>query len=178
MTEDRKRRKRREASSIDEPSPAPGAPPKSRVESRVGLWVVNSGRMKQYGDYVIERVGQVVRRQYLRNDELLLKHGYVVPLQEHMEARRCESCGLTFTGSVMSGPYKAHLEYARHDMAKVDLDTGLQAPDGRKPRVGDPGADPDVEDRSDWDLEPEGAPAERKLEEESPRGVRLSLGNR
>ena len=78
----------------------------------------------------------------------------------------------------MSGPYKAHLEYARHDMAKVDLDTGLQAPDGRKPRVGDPGADPDVEDRSDWDLEPEGAPAERKLEEESPRGVRLSLGNR
>jgi hypothetical protein len=134
--------------------------------------------MKQYGDLPIERTGQVIRRQYLRNDDLLLKHGYVRALEDHDDLERCPACGLIFLGNSISGPYKQHLAYARHDLAKLDLDTGLGSPDGRKHRVGDVAADPDADASDDWDLEPEGAPTMPKLEDESPRGVRVSMGNR
>lgn len=174
-TKDEKRRKRRE---VPEPSPAPGVPPKARVEDRHGLWVVNSSRMKQYGDCVIERTGQVIRRQHLRNDDVLLKHGYVRPIEEDEEAEQCASCGLVFLGDALSGSFKTHRAFARHDLAKTDLDASIQTPSGRPHRVGDLAADPDASDAGDWDLEPDGAPGARKLEEETPRGVTVSMGNR
>lgn len=151
---------------------------KSKDDSRRGLWVVTFGRMKQYGDLAIERPGQVIRQQHLMNDEKLLKHGYVRPLTKHEEFRPCDSCGLTFLGSITSGPYKSHREYARHDLAKVDLDSGTVAPDGRVPRA-DVEGDPDSAKGGEWDLERDGAPPATKLEEEVPsREIRTSLGNR
>lgn len=152
-------------------------PPK-KADERRGLWIVVSGRMKQYGDDVIERPGQIIRQQYLRNDDVLLKHNYVRLLDEHDDMEKCQSCGAMFLGSVTAGPYKAHLAYARHDLATLDLDTGLAGKDGRVLRVGDIAADPDSNDSGDWDLETEGAPSAGRLEEEAPGGVRLSMGSR
>lgn len=172
MATAKKRRERRE--SFDEPSPEPGKPAKTQALSRKGLWVVNSGRMKQYGDYVIEGPGQIIRQQYLRNDDVLLKLGYVRPLKSRDETTQCKACGLVFLGTLTVGPYKAHLAAARHDLAQTDLDSGTTRPDGRKRRVGDE-SDPDSDSGGDWDLEPEGAPAPSKLEEESPSGVRVSM---
>ena len=166
-----KRRRRRE------PVPEPSTPAATKtVLDRRGLWVVVSGRMKQYGDVRIERPGQVIRQQYLRNDDVLLKHNYVSPLQDHEDAERCEVCGLVFTGSVTAGSYKAHREYARHDLAKVDLDAGTVTEGSEKARVGDIVEDPDSEAGGEWDIEPDGAPGEKKLEEINPGGVRVSMG--
>ena len=168
--------KRRKRHGVAEPSPAPGQPPASRVEDRHGLWVVVSGRMKQYGDYVIERPNQVIRQQHLKNDDLLLKHNYVRPLSETEEMEQCGACGLVFLGSITSGAYRAHLGFARHDLAQTDLDTGLSRPDGRPHRVGDE-SNPDADNAGDWDLEPDGAPGPAKLEEELPQGARVSMGS-
>ena len=158
-----------------EPSPEPGKPAKTQALDRRGLWVVVSGRMKQYGDFVIERPGQVIRQQYLKNDDLLLKHNYVRLLKDEEDVEQCQSCGLVFLGTVLAGPYQSHLSYARHDLATVDLDTGVKSGHRPSPRTGDISGDPDSDDGGDWDLEREGAPAEPKLEQISPGGVRVSL---
>jgi len=173
--EKKKRRRRREA--IAEPVSSKPKPSQATVDRR-GLWVITSGRMKQYGDFVIERPGQIIRQQYLKNDELLLKHSYVRPLQDEEELTQCSVCGLMFLGSVTTGPYKSHLAYARHDLAKVNLDAGTATKDGKRARTGDIAEDPDSGAGGEWDLEPDGAPGERKLEEESPHGVRVSIGRR
>lgn len=167
--------KRRRREEVDEPSPAPGKPAKTHALGRKGLWVVISGRMKQYGDYVIESPGQIIRQQHLRNDDLLLKHGYVRPLKKHEDITQCKSCGLIFLGTITTGPYKSHLGAARHDLEQTDLDSGTQRPSGRRRRVGDESS-PDADNAGDWDLEPEGAPPPTKLEDESPQGVRISMG--
>lgn len=173
VKEVKKRKKRRE--HREEPSPAPGIPAKTQAFDRRGLWVVVSGRMKQYGDYLIESPGQIIRQQYLRNDDLLLKHHYVKPLQDQEDVTQCKSCGLMFLGTITIGPYKSHLAYARHDLAKTDLDADMQHPAGRRPpRVGDE-ANPDADNAGEWDLEPDGTPPATKLEDESPGGVRVSM---
>lgn len=133
------------------------------AESRRGLWVVMSGRMKQYGDLVIERPGQVIRPAYLRNDDVLLKHNYVKPLKRVEEIKECERCGLMFLGNSISGPYQKHLAYARHDLNKLDLDASIKGKDGKKPRVGDASEDPDSDASGAWDLEDEGAPPPTKM---------------
>ena len=158
---------------VPEPSPAPGVPPKSRIESRDGLWVVMFGRMKQYGDTTIERPGQVIRRQYLRNDDVLLKRGYVKPLADIEEIEQCTVCGLVFTGTNTSGPFRDHRGYARHDLSQTDLDSGITQEHTPPHRVSDPN-NPDAE--TEWDLEPDGAPGMSKMEEAQPGGARISLG--
>lgn len=172
-TKTKKRSKRREA-VVDEPSPAPGKPPKSKVESRDGLWVVTSGRMKQYGDCLIEQPGQVIRKQHLKNDDVLLKHNYVRPLRDEEEMEQCKTCGLVFTGSVTTGAYMAHLGRARHDLTQADLDAGIERRAPKKSREGSE-ANPDADNAGEWDLEPEGSPPPTKLESEFPRGVQTTL---
>lgn len=156
-------------------NPEPVSEPSKKELSRRGLWVVIFGRMKQYGDLAVERPGQVIRQQYLMNDDKLLKHGYVRPLTRHEDVRQCAACGLTFLGSETSGPYKSHLEYVRHDKAKLDLDAGTSTPDGKVPRA-DAEGDPDSTRGGEWDLEQEGAPPVTKMEPENPGGVRVSMG--
>ncbi len=134
------------------------------AESRRGLWVVVSGRMKQYGDLVIERPGQVIRPAYLRNDEVLLKHNYVKPLKKHEDITTCDRCGSTFLGDAISGPYQNHLADARHDLNKLDLDSGAKGKDGRKKPVGDNSEDPDSDGGGEWDLEDEGASPPTKMD--------------
>lgn len=171
---EKKRRRRREA--VPEPVPTTKSKSAQEVKDRHGLWVVVSGRMKQYGDFKIEAPGQVIRQQYLRNDDLLLKGVYVRPLQDDEEVRKCKACGVVFIGSVTSGPYKTHLARARHDLAKLDLDTRTSTPDGRVPSsdvAGDP--DSDSDGAADWDLEPEGTPPPTRMEQENPGGVSVKL---
>lgn len=143
----------------------------SRKARRRNLWVIESGRMKQYGDQVIESPGQVVRRGYLRNDAKLLDIGYVRPVEEHEDFKKCRSCGLMFLGTATSGPYKNHLDRARHDAAKADLDTGETAPDGKVPE----NAQSDPDGSGNWDLEPEGAPPPTK---ETKSGVTVDIRER
>lgn len=159
-------------------NPEPVSEPKKKEDSRRGLWVVTFGRMKQYGDLTIERPGQVIRKQHLINDEKLLKHGYVRKLTKHEDVRQCPVCGLTFLGSETSGPYKSHLGYARHDLAKLDLDIGTSTPDGRVSRA-DVEGDPDSAQGGEWDLERGDTPPVTKLEDEVPsREATVSLGGR
>lgn len=144
----------------------------SKEPSRRGLWVVVAGRMKQYGDMAIERPGQIIRQAYLKNDNLLLKHNYVRPLDRDEEYETCTPCGSMFLGTSISGAYQAHLAFARHDLVKVDLDSGTKSPSGRKQRTGDPTENPDSEAGGDWDLEPEGQPPVTKAK---GSGARVSV---
>lgn len=158
-------------------NPEPVSEPKKKEESRRGLWVVTFGRMKQYGDIEVERPGQVIRQQYLINDDKLLKHGYVRPLTKHEDVQQCKVCGLTFLGSITSGPYKSHIGGVKHG-SKLDLDAGTSTPDGRVARA-DVEGDPDSAKGGEWDLEPGDAPPVTKLEEEIPsREATVSLGGR
>jgi len=143
--------------------------PEARRKRRHNLWVVDSGRMKQYGDTVIESPGQVIRRAYLRNDTKLLESGYVRPVEESEDFRKCKSCGTLWLGTATSGPYKNHLARARHDQAKADLDTGTTGSDGKEHRSA--AGDPDGE--GEWDLEPDGAPPPTK---ETKSKETISLG--
>lgn len=136
--------------------------PEARTKRRRNLWVVEAGRMKQYGDTVIESPGQVIRRNYMRNDQKLLDIGYVRPVEESEDFKKCKTCGRMFLGSSTAGPYRNHLQRARHDQAKQDLDVGTTGKDGRKPR--DAQGDPDG--AGDWDIEPEGAPPPTKVSDE------------
>ena len=146
-----------------------------KEQSRIGLWVVVSGRMKQYGDLVIERPGQVIRPAYLRNDDVLLKHNYVKTLKRHEDFETCKRCGLAFLGDSISGPFQKHLAQARHDLNKIDLDSRIKGKDGKKRRAGDSSEDPDSDSGNDWDLEEEGSPPPTKME---GSGAVMSLGNR
>ncbi len=134
-----------------------------KVASRGRLWVVVSGRMKQYGDMRVERPGQVIRPAGLLHDDKLLKLGYVRPLKRHEEFETCDPCGGMFLGDSIAGSYKQHLAYARHDLNKIDMDTSIKGKDGKKPRVGDASENPDVESKSEWDLEDTGAPPPTKV---------------
>lgn len=125
----------------------------SRKARRRNLWVVESGRMKQYGDMAIEAPGQIIRRGYMRNDVKLLDIGYVRPVDVHEDFKKCRSCGQMFLGTATAGPYKNHLDRARHDEAGANLDTGITGTDGRVSE--DAQSNPDG--GSNWDLEPEGA---------------------
>ena len=138
-----------------------------KVASRGRLWVVMSGRMKQYGDMRMERPGQVIRPAALLHDDKLLKLGYVRPLKRHEEFETCDPCGGMFLGDSITGSYKQHLAYARHDLNKIDMDTSVKGKDGRKPRVGDSSESPDDDSRSEWDLEDEGAPPPTKVQGKS-----------
>lgn len=139
-----------------------------KADSRRGLWVVDFGRMKQYGDLVIEGPGQIIRRANLVNDGKLLSLGYVHPLRKGEDYETCPSCGLMFAGSSISGAYRSHLEKARHDInGKIDLDSSAK---GRKKaparRVGNEDA-PDSEGGGEWDLEREGAAPPSKVQGDS-----------
>lgn len=138
-----------------------------QVANRGRLWVVVSGRMKQYGDTRVERPGQVIRPASLLNDDKLLKVGYVRPLKRHEEFETCKPCGGMFLGDAITGPYKQHLALARHDLNKIDLDSNVKGKDGKKPRVGDSSEDPDSESGSAWDLEDDGAPPPTKVQGKS-----------
>lgn len=168
-----KKKKNVRTSSEDE------KPPKARSEEKIdrrGLWVVNTNRMKQYGDVAVERIGQVIRQQWLRNDDVLLKHNYVRPLEDHEEFELCEPCGRMFLGHNLGGPFRTHREFARHDLATLDLDSGAKAQEYRHHRVGDVRADPDSEHDGEWDLEQEGAPPPTKIEQEvGARSATVSL---
>ena len=131
----------------------------SRKERRRNLWVVESGRMKQYGDENVNLIpGQIIRRSYKRNDVKLLEMGYVRPVEEHEDFKKCRSCGTLWLGTATTGPYKSHQLKARHDQAVSDLDTGKTAPDGRK----HVNAQDNPDGKSDWDLEPDGTPEPTK----------------
>ena len=143
----------------------------AREEARRGLWVVTQSSMKQYGDVAIERVGQVIKQQYLRNDDKLLKHGYVRVVNESEDYETCEHCGLVFLGNSITGPFAQHLHFARHDKAVLDLD-GPNVKTPKTPgRVGNEDS-PDSDNKSVWDLEPDGAPAPTKVE---GSGERVSM---
>ena len=150
-------------------------PTRSSVKDRSGLWVALSGRMAQYGTVKVERPGQVIRQQFLKNDDLLLKHRYVRLLEEHEEIRECESCGLLFLGSITAGPFKLHLDFARHDSEQMDLDAGLKSQSAGG-RSDESSANLDSDSGKEWDIEEEGAPPPTKLEDENPQGVRVSMG--
>lgn len=132
---------------------------KRRVaDSRRGLWVVQFGRMKQYGDQVIEGPGQIIRRANLLNDGKLLSAGYVIPLRKDVDYETCPTCGLMFTGSSIAGAYKGHLEQARHDINdKIDVDGPAKGKKVTTQRTGNEDS-PDSDGGGDWDLETEGAP--------------------
>lgn len=145
--------------------------PEARRKRRRNLWVVDSGRMKQYGDTVIASPGQVIRRTFMRNDVKLLEIGYVRPVEEQEDFRKCKSCGKMFLGTATAGPYKNHLALARHDQARADLDSGTTQPDGKKHRsaAGDP------DGGGEWDLEPDGAPPPTK-ETKAQETIKLGGG--
>ena len=127
--------------------------------------------MKQYGDQTIEAPGQIIRRGYMRNDVKLLEIGYVRPVEVHEDFKKCRSCGQMFLGTATTGPYKNHLDRARHDAAKADLDTGKTGADGRV--LENAQADPDG--GGNWDLETEGAPGPTK---ETGAGVTVDIRER
>lgn len=131
----------------------------SRKERRRGLWVVEAGKMKQYGDENVNLMpGQIIRRGYMRNDVKLLEMGYVRPVEEHEDFKKCKSCGTMWLGTATSGPYRNHQEKARHDAAVANLDTGTNAPDGRRHES----AQENPDGSGNWDLEPAGAPGPTK----------------
>lgn len=138
-----------------------------KAEDRTGLWVVVQGRLPQYGTQVIERPGQVIRQEYLRNDDVLLKHRYVRLLEEHEDVRLCEQDGMLFLGSNTVGPYKSHLDQTHGARTR-------KAKDAHESEA----ANPDSDSRTRWDLEEEGAPPPTKMEDEQPGGVRMSIGDR
>ena len=76
--------------------------PEARIRRRRNLWVVSSGRMKQYGDTVVESPGQVIRREFMRNDQKLLDIEYVRPVEESENYKKCKACGRTFLGNSTS----------------------------------------------------------------------------
>ena len=143
--------------------------PEARIKRRRNLWVVSSGRMKQYGDTVVESPGQVIRREFMRNDQKLLDIEYVRPVEESENYKKCKACGRTFLGNSTAGPYKSHLARARHDQAKQDLDAGTTEKDGRVHRE----ASGDPDGSGAWDLEPEGAPPPTK---ETRQSQTISMG--
>lgn len=145
-----------------------------REDERRGLWVVQSPRMKQYGDQANLSNGQVIRRLNLLNDSKLERIGYVKPLEVDDEFETCGACGKMYMGTSISGPYSQHLARARHDLAKLDLDEPSRSSSEPAPRArSDEASDPDTIGDGVWDLEPDGAPAPTK---EDRSEVRIKLG--
>ena len=114
---------------------------------------------------MVEGSGQVLEKQYLKNDAALLRLDYVRPIEDHEDYRACDvpgGCGRMFLGSLTSGPFRNHLRLARLG-EEMDVDAQTSEPSRRVHRE-DVEATPDGEGKASWDLEKEGAPPPTKVE--------------
>ena len=147
-----------------------------REEERRGLWVVTSNRMKQYGDVKIDGIGQIIKRQGLVNDGKLVEHNYVREVDVDEDWEKCDSCGLEFSGTATSGPYGAHQKRAKHNQGVIDTDDPGLSRDAPPPEhKSDADRALDSETEGSWDLEPEGALAPTKVEDEVGRAPQIKL---
>jgi len=108
--------------------------------------VVISGRLPMYDGMPITGAGQVIELTYQRNDDLLLKHRYVRPIEDREEVWSCDQCPLEFLGDITSGPAASHLRIAH-------------GPNAGRPAAAN--ADPDGS--GEFPLETEGAPPPTKV---------------